>query len=84
MRVYGALNPEATYPFDPSLLPDVPFCSFRQWPVSSTLEFSWSISKEEDEERTRLGAEKRLRAAGFGELVDEVRRRTAGGSSGSG
>ncbi len=74
VRVYGALNPEACHPFNPGLLPDVPFCSFRQWPVSSTLAFSWTISEEEDEKRTRLAAEKRLRAGGWDKLADEVLR----------
>ncbi len=74
VRVFGALNPEATHPFDPKLLPDVPFCLFKDWPVSTSIAFSWTITEEEEREKSRQAAEKRLRAAGLSELVDEVKR----------
>lgn len=74
VQVFGALNPVASHPFDLGLLPDIPFCSFKEWPVSSTLDFTWTISEEEDRERVRRAAERRLRAAGYGELLDKIRR----------
>lgn len=74
VHVFGALNPEAAHPFDPPLLPDIPFCSFKRWPVSTSIEFDWTITEEEERTRHQEAAEKRLRAAGFGNMVDEVKR----------
>jgi len=73
VRMYGGLNPEAVRPFDALLFPDIPFCSFRTWPVSTSFEFSWSISEEAEERPRQQACEKRLRAAGLGGLHDEVR-----------
>ena len=74
VQVFGALNPEASRPFNPGLLPDIPFCSFKEWPVSSSLEFTWTISEEEDRDRSHRNDERSLRAAGLGDLLDEIRR----------
>lgn len=74
VRVFGALNPEATHPFDSKLLPDVPFCSFKEWPVTSSIEFTWTITEEQERATSQRAVERRLRAAGFGELVDDIRR----------
>lgn len=82
VRVFGALNPVASHPFDPALLPDVPFCSFERWPVSRAIELSWTISEEQEEERARRAAERSLRAAGLGQLLDDIKREAVGESSG--
>jgi hypothetical protein len=50
VRVYGALNPEASRPFDPTILRDVPFCSFREWPASKGIAFDWTISENDERE----------------------------------
>jgi hypothetical protein len=73
VRVLGALNPEATRPFDPATLEDVPFCSFRDWPTNEQINFDWTITEEEEQVRERAAAERRLRAAGHGELLDGIR-----------
>lgn len=75
--VFGALNPEATNPFHPALLPDVPFCSFKEWPVSSSIEFAWTITEAESRAISQQAAEKKLRAAGLGNLMDEMKQRQA-------
>jgi len=72
VRVLGGLNPEATRPFDPSILPDVPFCSFREWPVTDRIGFHWTTTEEAEELRERRLAENRLRAAGHGWLLDQI------------
>ena len=64
VRVLGGLNPEATCPFDPAILPDVPFCSFREWPAADHIDFDWTITEEEYRLRRARAAERRLRAAG--------------------
>lgn len=46
VSVLGALNPEATRPFNPDALPDIPFCSFQTWPAKEMLAFSWNVSEE--------------------------------------
>jgi len=46
-RVLGGLNPEALRRFDPGILPDIPFCSFREWPVTRYLDFQWTIPEQE-------------------------------------
>ena len=74
VRVFGALNPEAIRPFDPELLPDVPFCSFKEWPVTTSIEFTWTITEVEERAKSQQATEERLRAAGLGELVDEIKR----------
>ncbi len=74
VRVFGALNPEATRPFDPSLVPDVPFCLFEEWPVTTCINFTWTITEEEEREKSQQASEKRLRAAGMGDLIDEIKR----------
>ena len=73
VRVLGALNPKASRSFDPAVLSDVPFCSFGQWPVTSEISFTWTISEEHEHERARQAAERRLRAAGQGALLDSTR-----------
>jgi len=74
VRVFGGLNPEAIRPFDTSLLPDIPFCSFAEWPAATRIGFKWTITKKEEEEREAEARERRLRAAGYGELLDAVRK----------
>lgn len=74
VRVFGALNPEAIRPFDPKLLPDIPFCSFKEWPVTTSIEFTWTITEAEEKAKSQQATEERLRAAGLGELVDEIKR----------
>jgi len=74
VSVLGALNPEASRPFDPAMLPDVPFCSFRDWPVTTEIGFDWTISEEQEQDQKRQAAEKRLRGSGHGELLDAIRR----------
>lgn len=74
VRVFGALNPEAIRPFDPKLLPDIPFCSFKEWPVTTSIEFTWTITEAEERAKSQQATEERLRAAGLGELVDEIKR----------
>jgi len=49
--VFGAINPEAAQPFDPTVLPDIPFCMFRKWPVTTEIGFEWTISENEEQER---------------------------------
>ena len=73
MRVLGAQNPEATRPFDPAMLADLPFCSFREWPTTERINFDWTITEEEEQVREQAAAERRLRAAGHGELLDAIR-----------
>lgn len=73
VRLYGGLNPAASALFDPALLPDVPFCALREWPVSESLGFSWTITEEDERSAASQAAETRLRAAGLGHLVDEIR-----------
>jgi hypothetical protein len=72
--VLGALNPEASRPFDPAMLPDIPFCSFKEWPATTKLGFHWTISEAEERERQQQAAEQRLRAAGHGEFLDGIRK----------
>jgi hypothetical protein len=72
--VLGALNPEASRPFSPTMLPDIPFCSFREWPVTTWIDFDWTISESEEQERQQQAAEQRLRASGHGELLDAIRK----------
>ncbi len=72
VRVLGALNPEASRPFDPTMLPDIPFCSFREWPVTMEIGFEWTISENEEREREQQAAEGRLRASGHGERLDAI------------
>ena len=74
VSVFGALNPEATNPFDPKLLPDIPFCSFKEWPVTASIDFTWTITEAEERAKSQKACEERLLAAGLGELVDEIRR----------
>lgn len=74
VRVFGALNPEAIRPFDPKLLPDVPFCSFKEWPVTTSIDFTWTITEAEEKAKSQQATEGRLRAAGLGELADEIKR----------
>lgn len=40
--VHGILNPVADHPFDPGLLPDVPFCRFRTWPPDHRIQVEWT------------------------------------------
>lgn len=81
VRPYGGLNPAAALPFEPRLLSDIPFCSFARWPVSDGIEFDWTITDEQEQSEIAWQAEKRLRQAGRGALVDqmhdEARRRAA-------
>lgn len=70
VSVFGALNPEANNPFDPMLLPDIPFCSFKEWPVATSIDFSWTITEEEEEAKAQKDRVARLHAAGLGELID--------------
>ncbi|MGD8452270.1 MAG: hypothetical protein PVJ57_10670 [Phycisphaerae bacterium] len=72
--VLGALNPEASRPFNPAMLPDIPFCSFREWPVTTEMGFNWTISEADERERQQQAAEQRLRAAGYGEVLDAIRK----------
>jgi len=74
VSVLGALNPEASRPFDPAVLPDIPFCSFREWPVTREIGFKWTISEHEEREREQNAAERRLRASGHGEFLDAIRK----------
>lgn len=82
VRVLGGLNPEAERPFDPTLLPDTPFCSFREWPVRDRIAFKWTITDDEQDEKQRGAAERRLRQAGHGPILDEIRDEAARGRSG--
>ncbi len=72
--VLGALNPEASQPFDSVMLPDIPFCSFREWPVTTEMGFSWTITEAEERDRQQQAAEQRLRASGYGEFLDAIRK----------
>lgn len=74
VSVFGALNPEAKNSFDPKLLPDIPFCSFKEWPVTTSIDFTWTITEEEERAESQKACEQRLRAAGLGELVDKIKR----------
>jgi len=75
VRVFGGLNPEALRPFDPAILPDIPFCSFREWPATSHVNFQWTISQQDEDEQERRARERRLRASGLGEFVDAIQQR---------
>lgn len=77
VSVLGGLNPEAARPFDPSILPDVPFCSFREWPATTKIAFRWTITEDEEREREFRAAEHRLRATGHGALLDGIREEAA-------
>lgn len=73
-HVFAGLNPEARIPFDPSMFPDVPTCFFAEWPVSTELKLEWTISEEEGKAKSLEAAERRLRADGLGNMLDELKR----------
>ena len=73
-QVLGGLNPEAKYPFDPRLLADVPFCSFGTWPARDSINFEWTITKEELARREQCAATRRLESdPEFHGLAREIR-----------
>lgn len=77
VSVLGGLNPSALRPFDPSILPHVPFCEFAKWPVTDSMAFRWTISERAEREASRGAAERRLRAAGHGDFLDRTRHEIA-------
>ncbi len=71
---FGGLNPNADHPFNPQLLSDIPFCSFTTWPASKSIEFSWTITEEEEQSQKQFAAERRIRKEGLGHILDAFRR----------
>lgn len=42
LHALGVLHPDAVRPFDPQLMPGIPFVRFRQWPIlQGKIEFEW-------------------------------------------
>ncbi len=77
VHVVGGLNPEAARPFDPALLPDIPLCTFEEWPISKRLGFRWTIPEEGQRDESLRRAEHRLRASGLGKWLDDVQHKAA-------
>ncbi|HED54461.1 MAG TPA: hypothetical protein ENJ00_09730 [Phycisphaerales bacterium] len=71
--VLGGLNPEATFHFDPTILPDIPFCSLHPWPASERIGLKWTITEEQMHRQKQAAAEHRLRVSGHGDLLDSIR-----------
>lgn len=70
VNIYGALNPEASRPFNHTLLSGVPFCRFKQWPAAESISFRWTITPEEEIATRVAEARQRLIDAGAGDLLE--------------
>lgn len=73
-HVFGLHHPEAARPIAPEAMGDIPFCRFAEWPPQGEIKLEWTVTEEDEERESREAAEARLRAAGLGDLVDDVRR----------
>jgi hypothetical protein len=45
-HLYGVLHPDAARPFNPRLLPRIPFARFREWPLRDHADVDWILDKE--------------------------------------